>query len=321
MMVIARLLLAAFFLATTQVALSQAYPAKAIKVVVPLAAGASTDLLMRLLVPKLAESLGQPIIVENMPGAGGNRGSDFVAKSAPDGYTLLLGTSSSHGINVSLYGKMPYDAVNDFAPITLAGFVPFIMMAHPSLGVKSVKELIELAKSKPGQINYASSGNGTSSHLGMEMFKTMTGIDLLHVPYKGTAQANADLIAGHVSLQFDAVPVSLPLVRSGKVIGLGVTSPKRISGAPDMAAINESVPGFEFTAWIGFFAPAGTPKAIVNRLNTEITRVLNLPDVKEQLAARGWEVATSPPEAFGAFVKKEIDKWATVVKSSGARLD
>jgi tripartite-type tricarboxylate transporter receptor subunit TctC len=301
--------------------MSQTYPGKPIRIIVPLSAGSSTDLVMRLLAPKLSEGLGQPIVIENMPGAGGGRGSDVVAKSAPDGYTLLLGTSSSHGINVSLYAKMPYDAVNDFTPITLVGYVPFVMMAHPNLGVKNIRELIALAKAKPGQINYASSGNGTSSHLGMEMFKTMTDVDLRHIPYKGTNQANADLIAGHVSLQLDAIPVSLPLARSGKVIGLGVTSPKRIALAPDIPGINETVPGFEFTAWIGFWAPAGTPRAVINLLNTEIIRVLSQPDIKDRLVANGWEVTTSTPEAFGTFIKREIDKWAAVVKTSGARVD
>ncbi len=302
-------------------AFSQSYPTKAVRVIVPLSAGSSTDLVMRLLAPKLTEILRQPVVIENIPGAGGNRGADVVAKSQPDGYTLLLGTSSSHAINVTLYSKMPYDAVRDFVPITLVGYIPFVMMAHPSLKVKTIRELIILAKSKPGQISYASSGNGTSSHLGMEMFKTMTGTDIQHVPYKGTAQANTDLIGGQISLQIDAIPVSLPLVRSGKVNGLGVTSNKRVSIASELPPINETVPGFEFTAWIGFWAPAGTPKNVVNRINASVKQALNSPEIREKMASNGWEISTSSPEVFGEFIKKEITKWSAVVKTSGAKVD
>lgn len=317
----AKSLAAACCLAAGQAALSQAWPIKPIKIVVPLSAGSSSDQVVRLIAPKLSEALGQPIIVDNQPGAGGNRGSDFVAKSAPDGYTILLGTSSSHGINVSLYSKIPYDAITDFAPITLVGYTDFIMMANPALGVKNMKELVDLAKAKPGTLNYGSNGNGTSSHLGMEMFKTLTGVNFKHIPYKGGAQANADLIAGHVQLALDALPVALPLVRAGKAVALGVTSNKRTTLAPEIPGISETFPGFEFTAWIGFWAPAHTPTVIVNRLNAELVRVLAIPEVRERMATNGWEVATTTPEAFGVFVKKEVNKWATVVKSSGARVD
>lgn len=321
MKVLAKVLAAACGLAAAPAAFPQAWPSKPIKIVVPLSAGASSDQVVRLIAPKLQEALGQAVVVDNQPGAGGNRGSDFVAKSAPDGYTLLLGTSSSHGVNVSLYSKMPYDAVSDFAPITLIGYTGFIMMANPALGVKSLADLVALGKAKPGTLNYGSNGNGTSSHLGMEMFKTQTGLDAKHVPYKGGAQANADLVAGHVPLAIDAIPVALPLVRAGKVVALGVTSPRRSSLAPEIPGINEAYPGFEFTAWIGFFAPAQTPAAIVNRLNTELVKIVNMPDVKERLTTNGWEVSTSTPDAFGQFIKKEISKWAAVVKSSGARVD
>ena len=321
MKAIARLLAAACCLTVALSAFSQTWPIKPIKIVVPLSAGSSSDQVVRMIAPKLSEALNQPVFVENLPGSGGNRGSDFVAKSAPDGYTLLLGTSSSHGINVSLYNKMPYDAVKDFAPITLIGYTGFIMMANPALGVKSVSDLVNLSKAKPGTLNYASNGNGTSSHLGMEMFKAQSGLDAKHVPYKGGAQANADLLAGHVPLALDAIPVALPLVRAGKVIALGVTNPKRSSLAPEIPGINETYPGFEFTAWIGFWAPEHTPREVINRMNTELVKVMNMPDVKERMSTNGWEVATSTPDAFGNFVRKEIEKWAAVVKSSGARVD
>lgn len=322
MKISSQLVLSALLLAASSSAFPQAYPTKPIRIVVPLSAGGTTDVVMRLISPKLSESLGQQVVIDNRPGAGGNIGANVVAKATPDGYTLLMGTSSSHGTNVTLYSKMPYDAVNDFTPITLVGYVPFIMMVHPSLGVTSVKELIALAKSKPGQINYASSGNGTSSHLGMEMLKTMAGIDLIHIPYKGTAPANQDLLAGHVSIQFDGVPAALPFIRSGKVRGLAVTSPKRISAAPELPTIAESgVPGFEYTAWVGIMAPAGIPREIVARLNTEITRILNLPEIKDRLLALGFEAAPSTPEQFATHIKAEIAKWEKVVKASGARLD
>lgn len=322
MKISSQLVLSALLLAASSSAFPQAYPTKPIRIVVPLSAGGTTDVVMRLISPKLSESLGQQVVIDNRPGAGGNIGANVVAKATPDGYTLLMGTSSSHGTNVTLYSKMPYDAVNDFTPITLVGYVPFIMMVHPSLGVTSVKELIALAKSKPGQINYASSGNGTSSHLGMEMLKTMAGIDLIHIPYKGTAPANQDLLAGHVSIQFDGVPAALPFIRSGKVRGLAVTSPKRISAAPELPTIAESgVPGFEYTAWVGIMAPAGIPREIVARLNTEITRILNLPEIKDRLLALGFEAAPSTPEQFATHIKTEIAKWEKVVKASGARLD
>lgn len=318
---IARALVSAGCLLFAHTAFSQAYPVKPIKIVVPLSPGSSSDQVVRLIAPKLTEALGQPILVENLPGAGGNRGSDVVAKAMPDGYTILLGTSSSHGINVSLYGKMPYDAINDFAPITLVGYTGFIMMAHPSLDVNTTEELVTLSKAKPDQVNYASNGNGTSSHLGMEMFKTRSGLIAKHVPYKGGAQANADLIAGHVPLALDAIPVALPLVKAGRVVALGTTTPKRSGLAPDIPTIGESFPGFEFTAWIGFWAPARTPPAIVNRLNAELVKIINTPEVRDHMMTAGWEVSTSTPEGLGNFVKKEINKWSAVVKSTGARVD
>ncbi len=301
---------------------AQDYPNKPLRLVVPLSPGGSTDAVARMLVPKLAEALGQSVVVENRPGAGGNLGADVVAKSVPDGYTLLIGTSTSHGVNPSLYAHMPYDAVRDFAPITLIGHVPFILMASPGLGVHSVQELVRLAREKPGQLTYASSGNGTSSHLAMEMLKTMAGINILHVPYKGTAPANQDLMGGHVSLQFDGVTAALPMLRSGRVVGLGVTSAKRVGAAPDLAPIAEAgFPGFEYTAWVGLLAPAGTPRPVVDRLNAEMVRILASPDIRRKLSEVGFEVASSTPEAFGTFIQSEIVKLGKVVRASGAKLD
>jgi tripartite-type tricarboxylate transporter receptor subunit TctC len=301
---------------------AQDYPNKPVRVVVPLSPGGSTDAVLRMLVPKLAEALGQAVVIENRPGAGGNLGADVVAKSTPDGYTLLVGTSTSHGVNPTLYGKMPYDAVRDFVPITLIGHVPFVLMAHPSLAVRSVPELVRLAREKPGQLSYASSGNGTSSHLAMEMLKTMAGINILHVPYKGTAPANQDLMGGHVSLQFDGVTAALPMLRSARVVGLGVTSAKRVGATPDLAPIAVGgFPGFEYTAWIGLLAPAGTPKPVVDRLNAEMVKILASPDIRHKLSEAGFEVASSTPEVFGGFIQSEIVKLGKVVKASGARLD
>ncbi len=301
---------------------AQDHPNKPVRVVVPLSPGGSTDAVVRMLVPKLAEALGQPVVIENRPGAGGNLGADVVAKSAPDGYTLLIGTSTSHGVNPSLYANMPYDAARDFAPITLIGHVPFILMANPGLGVHSVQELVRLAREKPGQISYASSGNGTSSHLAMEMLKTMAGINILHVPYKGTAPANQDLMGGHVSLQFDGVTAALPMLRSGRVVGLGVTSAKRVGAAPDMAPIAEAgFPGFEYTAWVGLLAPAGTPRPVVERLNAAMVKILVSPDIVRKLSEVGFEVASSTPEAFGTFIQSEIVKLGKLVRASGAKLD
>ncbi|MDP1692020.1 MAG: tripartite tricarboxylate transporter substrate binding protein [Burkholderiaceae bacterium] len=301
---------------------AQDYPTKPVRIIVPLSPGGSTDAVLRVLAPKLSEALGQTVLIENRPGAGGNVGAEAVAKSAPDGYTLLVGTSSSHGVNVSLYPKMPYDAVRDFAPITLIGHVPFILMAHPSLGVRSVSELVQLARAKPGQISYASSGNGTSSHLAMEMLKTMAAVNILHVPYKGTAPANQDLMGGHVSLQFDGVTAALPMLRSGRVVGLGVTSAKRVGAAPDLPPIAEAgFPGFEYTAWVGLLAPAGTPRPVIERLNAEMVKILALPEIRHKLSEAGFEVASSSPEGFGTFIKSEIVKLGKVVKASGAKLD
>jgi len=301
---------------------AQGYPDHAIRLVVPFPAGGTTDILARAAAQKLTESLGKSVVVDNRPGAGGNIGADLVAKSPPDGYTLLMGTVGTHAINPSLYAKMPYDHVKDFVPVVLVAGVPNVLVVNPSLPVNSVADLIKLAKSKPGSINFASSGNGTSIHLSGELFKTMAGVDMTHVPYKGSAPALTDLMGGQVQVMFDNLPSSLPHIKAGKLRAIAVTSLKRAPALPDVPTISESgLPGFEASSWFGILAPAGTPPAIVTRLNTEINKWLQTPEAKEQLLAQGAQAAGGTPEQFAAHIRAETDKWAKVVKASGAKVD
>jgi tripartite-type tricarboxylate transporter receptor subunit TctC len=304
------------------VAHAQPYPSQPIKMIVPFTAGGTTDILARTIGQKLSESLHQPVIVENRPGAGGNIGADAVAKAKPDGYTILMGTIGTQAINTSLYSKMPYDSARDFAPVTLVAIVPNVLMVHPSVPAKNVKELIALAKAKPGQLNFASSSTGGSPHLSGEMFKQMTGVDIVHVPYKGSAPAITDLLGGQVTLMFDNLPSGLPQVKAGKLRALGVTSARRSPAAPDIPTIAESgVPGYEVDSWFGILAPAGTPAEIVNKLNAEIVRILKLPDVNERLAEQGAQPVGDTPQHFAEHIRKETAKWAKVVKASGAKAD
>ena len=300
----------------------QAYPNHPIRLVVPFPAGGTTDILARDAAPKLTEALGQSVVVDNRPGAGGNIGADLVAKSQPDGYTLLMGTVGTHAINPSLYAKMPYDHIKDFVPVVLVAGVPNVLVVNPSLPVNSVADLIKLAKSKPGSINFASSGNGTSIHLSGELFKTMAGVDMMHVPYKGSAPALTDLIGGQVQVMFDNLPSSLPQIKAGKLRAIAVTSLKRSPALPDVPTINESgLPGFEASSWFGVLAPAGTPPGVVARINAEINKWLQSPEGKEQLLAQGAQAAGGTPEQFAAHIRAETDKWAKVVKASGAKVD
>ena len=319
---LSRWTLGALFACIALGASAQGYPTRPIRLVVPFPAGGTTDILARAVSQKLTEAFGQAVVVDNRPGAAGNIGSDLVAKSTPDGYTLLMGTVGTHAINPSLYAKMPYDHVKDFIPVVLVAGVPNVLVVNPALPVNSVADLIKLAKDKPGTINFASSGSGTSIHLSGELFKTMAGVDMTHVPYKGSAPALTDLIGGQVQIMFDNLPSSLAQIKAGKLRAVAVTSLKRAPALPDVPTISESgLPGFEASSWFGVLAPAGTPAPIVARLNAEVNKWLQSPEGKEQLLAQGAEVAGGSPEQFVAHIRAETDKWAKVVKASGAKVD
>jgi tripartite-type tricarboxylate transporter receptor subunit TctC len=317
-----RVALTCLALALPNVAAAQSYPTKPVRLVVPFPAGGTTDILARAMAQKLSEALGQQFVVDNRPGAGGNIGADIVAKSAPDGYTLLMGTVGTQAINPSLYAKMPYDAAKDFAPVILVAGVPNVLVAHPSVPAKTVAELIKLAKDKPGAINFASSGNGTSIHLSGELFKVMTGVQMSHVPYKGSAPAITDLLGGQVQIMFDNLPSAMPHIKAGKLRAIAVTSTKRAPALPDVPTIAEAgVPGFEASSWFGILAPTGTPRDIVLKINAEGNKALNSADMKEKLLAQGAEAVGNTPESFSDYIKAETVKWAKVVKDSGAKVD
>jgi tripartite-type tricarboxylate transporter receptor subunit TctC len=310
------------FATLTALANAQAWPSKPIKWVVPFAPGGTTDILARVVGEKLAIALGQPVIVENKPGAGGGLGAEFTAKAAPDGYTIMGGTISTHAINASLYDKLPYDPVKDFVAITLIARVPNMLVVNPSVPAANVKELIVLLKANPGKYSFASSGNGTSQHLSGELFKTMAGVDMQHIPYKGSPPALQDVMGGQVAMTFDNITTAWPLAKSGKLRALAVTTATRSAIAPDVPTLAESgLPGFEVGSWQGVFAPAGTPPEIVKRLNTEIVKILKLPDVSEKLVGLGAQPVGNSSEEFSVLVKAEVVKWADVVKKSGAKVD
>ena len=301
---------------------AQAYPVKPIRIVVPFPPGGATDILARDVAQKLTEAWGQQVIVDNRPGAGGNIGSELVAHSAPDGYTLEMGTVGTHAINASLYAKMPYDHVKDFAPVILVAGVPNVLVVNNAVPANSVAELIAYAKANPGKLNFASSGNGTSIHLSGELFKVMAGVQMTHIPYKGSAPALQDLLGGQVQLMFDNLPPSLPQIKAGKVRALAVTSLTRAPALPDVPTVAESgLPGFEASSWFGILAPAGTPPAIVAKLNAEIAKWLATPEAKEKLAKQGANAAGGTPEDFAKHIAAETAKWAKVVKESGAKID
>jgi tripartite-type tricarboxylate transporter receptor subunit TctC len=303
-------------------ACAQSYPAKQIRFVVPFPPGGPADILSRTIGQVLSESWGQQVVIDNRAGAGGNIGAEIVAKAPPDGYTMLMGFVGTHAINSSLYRDMPFDPVKDFEPVALVAMVTIILVVHPSVPVKSVRELIALAKAKPGELSFGSPGNGTPQHLAGELFDTMTGVRMVHVPYKGAVPALTDLLGGRLSLIFSSMPPALPHVQSGKLRALGVTSGARSPAAPDVPTISQSgLPGYEVINWYGVLVPARTPRDIVGKLNAEIVRIMNLPAVKERLAAQGAETYTSSPEKFADYIKKETEKWAKVVKFSGAKLD
>ncbi len=301
---------------------AQNYPLKPVRIVLPYPAAGSSDAIVRVLARKLSESLGQQFVVDNRAGAGGTVGTEFVARSQPDGYTLLMGGSGTHAINPSLYPRLPYDAIKDFAPISLVTLGVNVLVVHPSVPARSVKELIALAKSRPGKLNFSSSGNGSTAHLAGEMFKTFAGINIVHVPFKGAEPAISSLISGEVDLAILNIPALLPQIRANKLRALAVASTKRSSALPQLPTMIETgIPDFDASSWNGLFAPAATPRDIVARLGTEVARIVRLPDVAAQLASYGTEPVGDTPEQFDAFVRSQIARWAKTVKASGARVD
>jgi tripartite-type tricarboxylate transporter receptor subunit TctC len=310
-----------FGMLASATALAQSYPAKPVRVVVPYPPGGPTDIVARVVSQKLTEQTGQQFLVENRAGAGGNIGAEAVARAPADGYTLLVATTA-HAINPSLFKQLGYDLQKDFAPVSQLTGGPLVIVANPSLPAKDVRELIALAKAKPGALNFASSGNGQSTHLSAELFSSMAGIKMNHVPYKGSAPALTDVIAGQADLMFDTMLSAMPQVKTGKLKALAVTSAARSPAAPDLPTVAESgLPGYEAIAWNGLLAPAGTPKDVVATLNAELKRTLELPEIRERFAAQGFGAAWSPPEKYSAFIQAELAKWAKVVKASGATVD
>jgi tripartite-type tricarboxylate transporter receptor subunit TctC len=280
------------------------------------------DNVARTLALRLAEQLGQPIVIDNKGGAGGNIGAEAAARSAPDGYTLFIGFNATHGANPALFGKLSYDPIKDFAPISLLAAVPNIISVHPSVPVNTLTELVAMAKAKPGQLSYASSGNGTSTHLAAEMFKGVAGVDIAHIPYKGSAPAVADVIAGQVPVIVDSVASSTAQIKAGKLKALATTGPRRLSVLPDLPTVAESgYPGYQSTAWLGLLAPAGTPKAIIDQLNAQVLKVMALPETRERMAAFGAEITTSTPEQFAAHIRSEIANLGKVVRDASIKLN
>ncbi|MDP4073734.1 tripartite tricarboxylate transporter substrate binding protein [Acidovorax sp. A1169] len=304
-------------------ALAQAaYPSKPVTIVVPFAAGGTTDILARIIGQALTSELGQPVVVDNRAGAGGNIGGALAAKAPADGYTLFMGTVGTHAINASLYKKMPFDPVKDFAPLTRVANVPNLLVANPAQPYKSVKELIAYAKANPGKVNFGSSGNGSSIHLSGELFKSLAKVDMVHVPYKGSAPAVTDLLGNQIGIMFDNMPSAIQHVRSGKLVPIAVTTAKRSPELPNVPTIAEAgVPGYEATSWFGMFAPTGTPAPVLAKLNTALVKVLNQAEVKKKINEQGAETTSETPEQFAAFIKTESVKWGKVVQESGASLD
>lgn len=307
-------------LASTAAAQS-AYPERPIRFVVPYPPGGFTDILARTISPKMSETLGQPLVVENRGGGGSTIGTDIVAKAAPDGYTILL-VAPDVAINESLLDKLPYSATEDFRAVGLAAYSPLVMVAHPNLGVDTVQELVALAKEKPGELNYASGGNGTGAHLSTELFKTQLDLDILHIPFKGNGPALNALLSGEVPLMLQQVAVAAPHIQAGKIKALAMPGKDRSAILPDVPTLSETVlPGFDSRPWFGVLAPEATPDAVVERLNQALTQALSDPQVKQQLAQRGADASPSSPAEFDAFIAAEIPRWAEVVETSGAKVD
>jgi len=302
-------------------AAAQAYPTKSIRLVAPSTPGDAPDVIARLIAERLSVALGQQVVVENRPGAGGVVGSEIVAKAAPDGYTLIMGNAGSHGINAAVYSKLPYDILKDFAPVSQIAIAPNIFVVNPGLPVTTIQELIAYAKARPGQLSYASGGNGSSSHMSMELLKSMAGIDVVHVPYKGSTPALTDVISGQDAVMSVNMPPAVPHVKAGKLRALAVTTRARTPSMPDLPTVAETLPGYETVAWFGVLAPAGTPKDVVNRLSAEIGRIARSPEMRERLAGMGAEPVGGTPEEFAAVMARDIAKWTELAKSVGIKID
>jgi tripartite-type tricarboxylate transporter receptor subunit TctC len=318
---IAATLLAGALSLSAGIAQAQQWPTKPIRYIVPFPPAGATDITARIVAEKLGPALGQPVIVENKPGAAGNVGTELVAKSPPDGYTILQVTVAQ-SISETLYSKLGYSLLRDLQPVAAVARVPNVMVVNPSVPARTVQEFIALAKANPGKINFASSGSGTSIHMSGEMFKMLTGVDIVHVPYKGSGPALTDLLGGQVSVMFDNLPPSMPHIKSGKLRALAITTTTRYPGLPDLPTMVEAgVPGYDSAAWFGIMAPTGTPAEVVMRINTEVNKLLALPDVRERFDQQGAIPAPGTPAEFGAFIRNEINKWAKVVKASGAKVE
>jgi len=317
-----RLILLLALAVTALGAQAQTYPNKPIRLVCPFPPGGAVDIASRSVAQALSQQLGQPVTVDNRPGAGGNIGAEIVAKAAPDGYTLLMATSNILAINPALYSKVPFDSLKDFAPISIVVSLNNVLVLNPGVPYKSVQEVIAAAKAQPGKLTYASSGNGTSIHLSGELFKSMAGVDMLHIPYKGSAPAVTDLLAGQVNMMFDNIPSSLPHIKAGKLRALAVTGSKRAHSLPELPTIAEAgIPGYESYVWFGVVAPVGTPPEIVKRLNAELAKAAATPEFRDRLTGQGYDVLSTTPEQMTASIRSEMDKWAKVVKASGAKID
>ncbi len=298
------------------------YPAKPLRLIVPFAAGGGNDNVARLVGKRLADSLGQPVVIDNRPGAGGVLGAELAAKAAPDGYTLFLGGVGSHAINPNLHERLPYDAIGDFAPIVLLASAPLILVVHPSVPAGSIREFIALARSKPGEFNYASNGNGSSSHLAAVMFDAMAGVSMVHVPYKGLSPALTDLLSGRVQLMFSSVVAILPHAKAGKLRGLAVTAGKRLSSMPELPTVAEAgLTGYEASSWYGVLAPAGTPGEIIAKLNSEMVKALEQPEVRNSLLAEGAEPVGGTPEQFAAHIRSEIERLGKLIREAKIRIE
>jgi tripartite-type tricarboxylate transporter receptor subunit TctC len=314
-------LLLVLFLLIPSAGFSQAYPTKPVRIIVNFPAGGVADIYARIIGAKVQESWGQAVVIENRTGAGGNIGAEAVAKSAPDGYTLNMSAIGPHAINVSLFSKMPYDPVNDFAPVAHVLDAEGLLVVHPSLPINSVSDLVAYGRANPGKLTFASAGMGTASHLAGELFKTMAKVEMTHVPYKGNVPAITDLLAGQTALLFATMPTVLPHAKAGKLRALATIGAARAAATPELPTVGESLRGFDVSNWIALFAPAGTPPEIVRRWNAEVNRIMQSPEIQARLPAEGARFVPNTPEQFAAFVKAEIAKWAPVVKASGARVD